>query len=160
IKNIEEQSLVTQFICHSMQECGLKPVIGETHTLRYGAIEHICTDISARSRAVDVHSLLDALSPTPAVAGYPRAVALAEIEEFEDAPRRCYSGYVMVVEASGRSRAYVNLRCAQLSPDGWCVYAGGGITPRSNPAEEWQELEAKSAVWLEILKNHTLSPDE
>ncbi|MDE6109679.1 MAG: chorismate-binding protein, partial [Muribaculaceae bacterium] len=43
IKNIEEQNLVTQFICDAMQECGLNPVIGETHTLRYGVIEHICT---------------------------------------------------------------------------------------------------------------------
>ena len=56
-----------------------------------------------------------------------------------------------------RLRAYVNLRCAQLAPDAWCVYAGGGITPQSHADDEWHETEAKSAAWLDILSHNTLS---
>ncbi|MDE6498462.1 MAG: chorismate-binding protein [Muribaculaceae bacterium] len=157
IKNIEEQSLVVRFICDSMRTCGMIPEVSEARTLRYGEIEHICTDIEAHTSKIDINALLDALSPTPAVSGYPRDIAVVEIEKYEDAPRRCYGGYIMVSDCAGRVRAYVNLRCAQLSPGAWCVYAGGGITPRSSAPEEWLETEAKSAAWIEILKKHTLS---
>lgn len=157
IKNTEEQNLVVQFICDSMRGCGLVPEVAPTRTLRYGHIEHICTDITARAPKIEINALLDALSPTPAVAGYPRDAAIAEIGEYEDAPRRCYGGYVMATDGEDRVRAYVNLRCAQLSPAAWCVYAGGGITPRSSAADEWLETESKSAAWIEILKKHTLS---
>lgn len=156
-KNVEEQELVTRFICDCMLRSGLEPRTGITRTLRYGTIEHICTDIKADGCGDNVMPLLDLLSPTPAIAGYPRAMALAEIEEYEDTPRRCYGGYVMVREGNSRLRAYVNLRCAQLAPDAWCVYAGGGITPQSHAHDEWHETEAKSAAWLDILSHNTLS---
>lgn len=159
IKNIEEQQLVTQFICDAMRDCGLEPEAGPTETLRYGCIEHICTPISAQMTGRGVEALLDALSPTPAVAGYPLAASVNEIAEYEDAPRRCYGGYVMVRDRDDRVRAFVNLRCAQLWTDAWCVYAGGGITPRSDASAEWMETAAKASVWLEILENNTLSPD-
>ncbi|MDE6136756.1 MAG: chorismate-binding protein, partial [Muribaculaceae bacterium] len=94
--------------------------------------------------------------PTPAVAGTPRDTALGEIAATEDTPRRCYAGYLLHSDATGRTRAYVNLRCAQVSPDGYCIYAGGGITANSDPAAEWAETEAKAAVLLDILNRNSL----
>lgn len=156
-KNVAEQAFVTRYICEALAACGLEPECAPDATLRYGRIEHICTRIEAGFDSPHkLSDILDALSPTPAVAGMPRATAIQEIERFEDAPRRCYAGYVMTREPDGRVRAFVNLRCAQLSPEAWCVYAGGGITADSKENEEWEETAAKSAAWLEILTKHSL----
>lgn len=157
-KNRKEQAMVTDFIVDTLRSLGLEVRQGRPETLAYGSIEHICTRISAGlTEDVAPSAILDALSPTPAVAGYPRAAALAEIQKAESAPRRCYAGYVAVDDAEGKLRAYVNLRCAQLSADGWCVYAGGGITPDSDASDEWAETEAKAAPLVSILQDNTLS---
>lgn len=156
-KNVREQSFVTDFITCVFRDCGLEPEVSEPASLRYGAIEHICNRIRASVPCgFDPAPLIDALSPTPAVAGLPREVALAEIDAVEDAPRSCYAGWVALREA-GRLRAFVNLRCARLSADGWCVYAGGGITADSDAAAEWSETEAKAAPLCDILISNTLS---
>lgn len=156
-KNTAEQAYVTRFICEALRGLGLEPECGPDSTLRYGAIEHICTRIeAAMAPQTTVGELLDALSPTPAVAGTPRDTALGEIAATEDTPRRCYAGYLLHSDASGRTRAYVNLRCAQVAPDGFCIYVGGGITADSAPAAEWEETEAKAAVLLDILNRNSL----
>lgn len=155
-KNVREQAFVTDFIRDVFRSLYLAPVISEPKTLRYGAIEHICTRIEAEvPRGYDPSALIDALSPTPAVAGLPRDTALAEIVAIEDTPRRCYAGWVAVRSAEGL-KAFVNLRCAQLSAGGWCVYTGGGITADSDAASEWRETEAKAAPLLDILNKHSL----
>ena len=156
-KNTAEQAYVTRFICEALRDLGLEPQCGSDGTLRYGTIEHICTRIEATTGPrTSVGELLDALSPTPAVAGTPRDTALGEIAATEDTPRRCYAGYLLHSDATGRTRAYVNLRCAQVAPDGYCIYAGGGITADSDPAAEWAETEAKAAVLLDILNRNSL----
>lgn len=156
-KNIDEQQFVTGFICDELKAAGLEPQCGEVRNLRYGDIEHLCTDITAQCVGdVSLSSLLDRLSPTPAVCGQPRDIALAEIARAEDAPRRYYAGYLLLRSADGRVRAYVNLRCAQISSNGWCIYTGGGITADSDAESEWRETEAKASALLEILQNHSL----
>ena len=159
-KNTAEQAYVTRFICDALSDLGLEPQCGPDGTLRYGAIEHICTRIEAEVKPhINLGEILDALSPTPAVAGTPRSIALGEIASVEDTPRRCYAGYLLHSDGSGRRRAYVNLRCAQISPEGYCIYAGGGITADSNPASEWTETEAKAAVLVDIMNRNILSPE-
>ena len=159
-KNTAEQAYVTRFICDALSDLGLEPQCGPDGTLRYGAIEHICTRIEAEVKPhINLGEILDAISPTPAVAGTPRSIALGEIASVEDTPRRCYAGYLLHSDGSGRRRAYVNLRCAQISPEGYCIYAGGGITADSNPASEWTETEAKAAVLVDIMNRNILSPE-
>ncbi|MDE6270014.1 MAG: chorismate-binding protein [Muribaculaceae bacterium] len=154
-KNVREQAYVTDYVTDVLRSKGLEPELEETGTLRYGGIEHICTRIKARVAGdFDPMTLIDRLSPTPAVAGMPIAAAMDEISEIEDAPRRCYAGWVAIRRADCL-QAYVNLRCAQLSDSGWCIYAGGGITAESDPEAEWRETEAKSAVLSEILMNNS-----
>jgi len=37
----------------------------------------------------------------------------------------------------------VNLRCLEWGHDGMLCYAGGGITSKSDPHQEWKETEQK-----------------
>ena len=50
---------------------------------------------------------------------------------------------------------FVNLRCSKIFQNKIVAFAGGGITPKSNPEKEWQETELKSQAILNHLKFHS-----
>ncbi len=159
-KNIEEQQYVTDFITGVLAQAGATEVeASEPGNRRFGHIEHICTTVTGRYEG-NPHVLISSLSPTPAVAGFPRDAALRDIYNFEIHPRNCYAGYIAVKEGS-RLRAYVNLRSAFLYPLKdeqntiiYNIYVGGGITSRSIPAQEWAETEAKASVMESIIEKN------
>lgn len=157
-KNIYEQSIVTDYIAEILKEEGLDVTVDEPHNRRFLNIEHLCTEISARG-SMDVLSIMSRLSPTPAVAGYPRETALEEICRYETHRRYCYSGYVGV-RIGGDYHAYVNLRCCFLAAACFCndivgwlcnLYAGGGIVASSVEESEWEETAAKMSALSGIL---------
>jgi isochorismate synthase len=155
-KNIKEQQLVTDFIVNTLKSNGLNVNVGEVTTLNYGAIEHLCTHISATMpEDLTFLDLANKLSPTPALAGYPRENALAEIAQIEHHGRRCYGGYIYVNDAA-KTEAFVNLRCVSFDNNQWCIYSGGGITADSDPASEWLETEAKASALLSLITTCTL----
>lgn len=155
-KNIKEQQLVTDFIVNTLKSNGLCVNVGEVATLNYGTIEHLCTRISATMpNDLTFLDLANKLSPTPALAGYPREDALAEIAQIERHDRRCYGGYIYINDAA-RAEAFVNLRCVSFDNDRWCIYTGGGITADSNPTSEWLETEAKASALLSLITRETL----
>jgi isochorismate synthase len=150
-KNLDEQAMVTDFIADTLRECGMKVSLSGPNTLKYGSIEHLCTRIEGKSlEEVDFMTLANRLSPTPALAGLPRAEALADIAELEPHERRCYGGFVAVQGKCGLE-AYVNLRCVNFDHKNWCIYSGGGITVASDAEDEWAESEAKAAVLRNLI---------
>lgn len=157
-KNIYEQSIVTEFIAETLKAEGLQVETGELCERPFLNIKHLCTMITARG-VTDVPALMSELSPTPAVAGYPRDRAIDEINAFETHRRHCYGGYVGV-RTGGDYHAYVNLRCCFMAPVafagecfGWLcnLYAGGGIVAGSNEEDEWNETGAKTRGLARIL---------
>ncbi len=150
-KNIAEQQMVTDTIVESLSQLGLSPEVSPVVTLRSGGVEHRCTMIAGDTCGIAPDSIASVLSPTPALGGYPRTDALADISSLEVAPRECYGGYVAISD-SLRWRAYVMLRCARIDLAGhYRLFAGGGITAESNAENEWCETEAKSRTISGIL---------
>ncbi|MCM1075875.1 MAG: chorismate-binding protein [Bacteroides sp.] len=158
-KNIYEQSFVTEFIETVLSDYDVDVNIGEVHEKKFVNIKHLCTEIKAKG-SVDIPQLMAALSPTPAVAGYPRELAIDEISVYETQRRYCYGGYVGV-RIGGDYHAYVNLRCCFMAPAifeheyfGWLcnLYAGGGIVADSKEQDEWDETEAKTDALAKILQ--------
>lgn len=49
-------------------------------------------------------------------------------------------------------RLFVNLRCMELTPDRYILYAGGGITAKSVPEEEWEETNNKAKTLLSAIE--------
>lgn len=145
-KNKDEQNMVVRFIEDIFNAHGLMPDVGRAFTQKAGNIEHICTEITSQRIPTNfkLFPFLSELSPTPAVSGFPRSVALAEINALEGFDRKYYAGYCGYI--FGRQhKFYVSLRCMNLNPytSEAKLYAGGGITAQSVPEDEWKEVNAK-----------------
>lgn len=152
-KNIHEHAIVADDIAGRLDALGLTVAKGNTESMPYGNIEHLCTPISADGAdATDVDRIIEALHPTPAVGGFPRNKAIRDIVEFEDNPRNYYGGVLKLRRREG-FLAYVVLRTVHFDRRHWCVYTGSGITPESDPEEEWLETEDKARPLRLLLDN-------
>lgn len=157
-KNLEEQQYVTEFIRNDLKQMNLDVEVEDISELPYGNIKHLCNVINVKGK-IDVIDVLNELSPTPAVSGIPRDIAMAEIDAFETHCRRCYSGYVGIRE-NNKYQVYVNIRCAFLAKvmvDGkdafiYNLYSGGGILATSDCSSEWQEAQSKISKLKQIIE--------
>ena len=128
----------------------------EPSIFRLSNVAHLATRVEGRlsEPAADILELVDALHPTPAVSGRPRAAALAMIAELEPRDRGRYAGTVGWVDATGDGTWAVTLRCAQLDPDtgrSARLHAGCGLVGDSDPLTELAESEAKLQAALSAL---------
>lgn len=149
-KNLRENRFVTDFITDTFRALGADATTSPQQTLRYGRnIEHICHMIEATlPHGVTAAELIDSLNPTPALCGTPREAAIADITANELHNRGCYGGAVGLVSTATRSlRLFVTLRCCHISGRTIRAFAGGGITPDSDPATEWRESSAKASFF-------------
>lgn len=155
-KNIDEQAMVSRFIRDTLAENGLAYQMQDLKTIKAGAVEHLCTEFEVTIKnATAIPALLDSLSPTPALCGYPRDASVTRISKIEKHERGLYGGYIGIYSDAQNLietfNACVVLRCAKLTPQGWCVFVGGGITAASDPEDEWHETELKSQRLVNIL---------
>lgn len=149
-KNVYEHDLVLDEICEGLRRLGVEEVGVRERVVEYGEVEHRCHDIRFNSGVLTPEVILNELSPTPALGGFPRELALGQIERYELHPRGCYGGYVML-DTDVVSLAYVNLRCVNFLGEKYCIYTGGGITSESKPEEEWKETELKAKHLLNTI---------
>lgn len=151
-KNLREQAIVTKTIKETFENHGLLCRETEVQTKNAGSIEHLMTRLSAEcSDEVDISALLNELSPTPALCGYPREVSLETILKYEG-DRELYGGYMGVINPKGNFLLNVILRCAGLENEREAVlFGGGGITAMSETEAEWMETEKKMGGLKKIL---------
>lgn len=115
-------------------------------------IQHLSTEIRGRVKpGVDVLDLAQRLHPTPAVCGWPTAVARAVITEHEDFDRGWYAGPVGWVDSAGDGEFAVALRSAVVSGDRAWLFAGNGIMGDSQPEVELAEVRLKYRPLSEAL---------
>ncbi len=154
-KNIVEQNLVGKFIGDALDALSVEYKCTRCNDVNFKPVRHICDLFTGiLNDDVQYQQLLDRLSPTPALGGYPKEDALNEIRLFESHQRRCYGGYVGIID-SKHLMTYVNLRCINFSSSTYCIYAGGGITAASDPASEWNETLKKTEILRLNLNNAT-----
>jgi menaquinone-specific isochorismate synthase len=91
---------------------------------------------------VSDRDLVNALHPTPAVAGAPVAEAIVALRDFEPFDRGLYAGPIGVVSRDGAEIA-VAIRSARIEGNALTAFAGAGIVEGSDPAEEWRETGHK-----------------
>lgn len=173
-KEIEEQKIVTDYITKQIEPHTSEIHISEVETARAGNLLHLKTRIVSRiSASSNLKSIIEALHPTPAVCGFPKAEAKDFILQNENYNRDYYTGFLGELNlkqsktrntnrrnvennayalVKTHSNFYVNLRCVQLKNDRALIYVGGGITKDSNPENEWEETVNKTKTMAQVLR--------
>ncbi len=119
--------------------------IHSTHT-----VDHLKTIGSALlSPTISERQALQALHPTPALCGTPKQAALDWICAHEPFHRKFYGGYIGW-STPDQSDWMVVIRCCELNGNIAKLYTGTGIVAGSDPADEWDELEAKLSLYKDI----------
>lgn len=152
-KNITEHNFVTNYIADVLKSLGLSVNVHEYESLSYGKIEHLCNRITSSTKNdISFFEILNKLSPTPALAGYPVDESLYIISNTEEHPRYCYGGYI-ALDDSDKFMAYVNFRGGHFNSNKYCLYSGGGIVSDSVAELEWEETNAKISSLKQIIDN-------
>lgn len=127
----------------------------EPSVLQVANVQHLGTLIEGRltSPRPSLMELVRALSPTPALGGHPRELALSLIADHEGLRRGPYGGAVGWVDSLGNGTWAVAIRCAELSTDRRSarLMAGGGIVAESDPDAELAETQAKFQAMLSAI---------
>ncbi|MDM1044475.1 chorismate-binding protein [Myroides sp. 1354] len=155
-KEREEQRYVTEFIVEKLQPLSTHIEVSEPFTKRAAKVMHICTNIEAELKEVDVQTIVEALHPTPAVCGMPKDVSRDFLLHEEGYSRKYYAGYlgelnVPIAENSQHSRLFVNLRCMEIEKEHVNLYIGCGVTEDSDPTSEFIETVNKSTTMKKVL---------
>ena len=116
-------------------------------------VQHLASMVEGRLShpPASVLDLVAALHPTPAVAGWPLAPALAFIAEHEGIDRDRYAGAVGWLDATGNGTWAVGIRSALLDGPTVRLFAGVGVVSDSDPAAELAETEAKFQAVLSAI---------
>ncbi|MEO1068399.1 MAG: isochorismate synthase [Cyanobacteria bacterium J06638_6] len=140
-----EHQLVVEFLARQLQGVGLRPHYQpQPRVRRLSNIQHLHTPMGARvPRQVHPLHIVEALHPTPAVAGVPTREACSQILRFEDFDRGLYAAPLGWVGANGDSEFVVGIRSALVAETWVRLYAGAGIVAGSDPAREWAEIKLK-----------------
>ncbi|MGL6172866.1 MAG: isochorismate synthase [Vibrio sp.] len=154
-KNLNENQLVVEDIIASLtphaEQIASQP---DAQLVQLRKVQHLKKHIDVQLKAgVNGVQLLAALQPTAAVAGLPRASALAFIANHEPFARGWYAGS-MGYFSHAQAEFCVAIRSALVTENQLQLYAGAGIVPGSVAQHEWQELDKKLATLLSLISDH------
>jgi len=120
--------------------------------LKLANVQHLLTPISGELiPGTSILEVVDALHPTPAVAGEPQSAALDAIRSVEHLDRGWYAGPIGWVGADGSGEFAVALRSALVEKNRATLFAGCGIVAGSDPQAEYDESCWKLQVMLQSL---------
>lgn len=153
-KDIEEQAFVSRYMLdvffdfdiHQYKTTG-------PETLESGKVAHLKTSFFFPAEKIkdQLGSFIARLHPTPAVCGFPKALADEFIRSTEPYQRDYYTGYLGPWRLNQQVALFVNLRCMKITEHNYILYVGGGITARSVPEKEWDETNQKAKTILSVL---------
>jgi len=154
-KEIEEQAFVSRYMLDVFHRFQIHPYTTQgPETLESGNVAHLKTSFyfSAKKIGSRLGDFIAELHPTPAVCGLPKEKADRFISKVEKHDRRYYAGYLGPWHLHDSVRLFVNLRCMEIIPRRYILYAGGGITSRSVPEKEWEETNNKAQTLLSAIE--------
>ncbi len=153
-KEVLEQEYVTRYIHDVLRAFDVKDYrVSSSYVKKAGNLLHLRTDFTLDYARLNgrLWEFVDAMHPTPAVAGQPKEDAISFIKQLEPHDRDYYTGFLGPTSSNGETDLFVNLRCMKVTPDYISLYIGGGITLESDPAEEWNETRLKALSLLKIM---------
>ena len=143
-KERHEQGLVLKTVSADFDQlCTAIEKAEQPSLLKLAQLQHLYNQIQGQLRPnVTDDEIIAQLHPTPAMGGYPRREAIAQIEQLEPFDRGWYTGPIGWM---GKDSAEfgVAIRCALIERDQLSAFSGAGIVEGSTAEEEWNEIENK-----------------
>lgn len=151
-KDSYEHQLVIDGIHNRLEPLADAVNIGDTDIMTLSNIQHIHTPISATLTDDEgIIPIIEALHPTPALGGQPRAIAMDAIGQYEPVPRGWYASPVGWIDRDMNGEFGVAIRSAVAQDKRVWLYAGAGIVAESDPQKEWDEINLKFTPMLNAL---------
>ena len=154
-KDREEHRLVVEDVVAALDPlCHELSFPAEPELVRTANVWHLATPFTGllEDGVRSVLDVLDALHPTAAVSGLPRAAATEAIARLESLDRDGYAGPVGWVDDHGDGEWAIALRCALVTGSTARLFAGAGIVGASDPVAEEEETERKFRASLDALR--------
>lgn len=156
-KNVYENWLVVEDICHNLNVYADKIEIAELELKKLRQVQHLRRKIQVRLKPnYGDSACLSAIHPTAAVCGLPRRAAVRFLQNTENFDRTWYAGTLGFMQAE-QAEFCVTIRSAFIERNKISVFAGAGIVEGSIPLLEWQEIERKAAGLISLLKHENNS---
>lgn len=112
---------------------------------RTAAVQHLVSTVTGRlAPGRDAFDLLAASFPGGSITGAPKIRAMQLLEGMEPVRRGPYTGAAGWIGADGAMQTSMLIRSFVADGARLTLHVGGGITWRSDPAEEWEETVAKA----------------
>jgi len=152
-KNQIEHRVVIDMVHDTLlPHCSYLDWEAEPSVVQVANVQHLGTQLVGKLSEPRIHVLEAALalSPTPALGGYPRVEALQLIANHEGMDRDKYGGAIGWFDVNGNGVFAVAIRCAQFNESRTQarLFAGGGIVADSEPLEELAETQSKLQAML------------
>ena len=113
---------------------------------RTAAVQHLVSTVTGQLRpGLDPLHLLAAAFPGGSITGAPKRRAAELLEGWEPVRRGPYTGALGWIGPDGAMASSILIRTFVADGEALALHVGGGITWRSDPAEEWAETVAKAA---------------
>jgi para-aminobenzoate synthetase component 1 len=112
---------------------------------RTSAVQHLVSTVTGRLvPGRDAFDLLTASFPGGSITGAPKIRAMEILETLEPVRRGPYTGTALWLGPDGQLGSSILIRTLVADGARLSLHVGGGITWRSDPAEEWFETVAKA----------------
>jgi anthranilate synthase component 1 len=120
---------------------------------RYSHVMHLVSQVRGRlAKGKDSLDAFAAAFPAGTLSGAPKIRAMQVIDELEPARRGPYGGAIGSLSFFGELDLAIMIRSARVLKDRTILQAGAGIVADSDPAKEWDEVNAKIAAVLRAVQ--------
>ena len=151
-KDLREHKFVVNSIIKQLNTLGIDAIhLQKPQIFRQGHLIHLRTLVSANSLGVLPLNLVDALHPTPAVAGLPFEKAIGWLRALEPFDRGGYAAPIGWIDSRKNSDFRVAIRCGYISGKNLELMAGAGLVKGSTVQGEFQEVAMKLNVLTDQL---------
>jgi para-aminobenzoate synthetase component 1 len=126
---------------------------------RTAAVQHLVSTVTGRlAPGRDPFDLLAAAFPGGSITGAPKLRAMEILERLETVRRGPYTGALGWIGPDGAMATSIIIRTFVADGRRLSLNVGGGITWRSDPAEEWDETVAKARGPLDAIGGTVIEP--
>ena len=151
-KDLREHDFVVKSIVEQLSKKGIKASYQKQPTLmNQGHLIHLHTLVEADVQDTLPLDLIEALHPTPAVAGLPLKKAMSWLRALELFDRQTYAAPIGWIDKDQNAEFRVSIRYGHMSGNQLELFAGAGLVKGSTVEGELQEVGLKLDVLINQL---------